>query len=367
MLESPFSRDACLARLSAHLQSQGYSRKILENYSGPVKRFLDHLESQGLTVLTVRRSDVERYVSGLRMVKKRHGRATKALRRIHRAAISMLLRLVRPSWPPECAPATAREAFQRQLINQYESWMKDIQGSAVATRRGCRAEAQRFLSAMGPRTERAALSALGASDLDAYVQGRGTDMCRSSLAGVIDRLKNFLRYLHFSGATVSDLTLMLRAPRIYEAEHIPSALGAEDVRQVLQSSRRVRSAIGRRDYAICMLLATYGLRAGEIVQLRLEDIDWRNDSLRVRHPKTRNSSQLPLLREPARALLAYLRHGRAKTTVREVFLRCLRSLPCTIPRRCDSPSPSPPAPSRGSRRRGSAKPECSFAGPSPRS
>jgi integrase/recombinase XerD len=320
MRESTLSRSACLVRLMTHLRTAGYSRKVIEGYPGPVKRFLDHLEKKGLTVLSVQGSDVEHYVNGLQMVKKRRGRATAGLRRIHHAAISMLLSLVRESWPPQSAPATEREAFHRQLIEDYESWMSDIQGHAAATRKGCRAEAQRFLSGFG---RQASLPAIGVSNLDAYVQARGTRLCRSSLAGVVDRLKSFLRYLHFSGAMPTDLSTALRAPRIYEAESIPSALGAEEVRRVLQSSRQARSPLGRRDHAICTLLATYGLRAGEIVGLRLEDIDWRNEILRVRHLKTNNCSQLPLLREPARALLAYLRHGRPKTEVRQVFLRSL--------------------------------------------
>jgi len=70
-----------------------------------------------------------------------------------------------------------------------------------------------------------------------------------------------------------------------------------------------------------MLLATYGLRAAEIVRLRLEDIDWRRDVLQVRHSKTGTYSELPLLREPGEALLRYLEKARSPSAHREVFLR----------------------------------------------
>jgi site-specific recombinase XerD len=323
MSESAFSRRVCLARLIKYLTTEGYSRDVIEGYPGPAKRFLDYLGKNGLTTLTVQSSDVDRYLKGLRMVKKRHGRATAALRRVHHAAISMLLGLVRNPWPPQPSPATDRETLQYQLIEDYESWMKDIQGNAAGTRRGCRAEAQRFIDALGRRAELKSLREIGVADLDAHVQARSAGMCRGSVAGVVDRLKNFLRYLHFSGVTPSDWGTTLRAPRIYDAEQIPSILGAQEVRQVLQGSRQARSPLGRRDHAICTLLATYGMRAGEIVGLRLEDIDWRNEILRVRHAKTNHSSELPLLREPARALLDYLRHGRPKTALREVFIRAL--------------------------------------------
>ena len=91
--------------------------------------------------------------------------------------------------------------------------------------------------------------------------------------------------------------------------------------QVLEVTREDRSPIGLRDYAILTLLATYGLRAAEIVRLRLEDLDWRREVLRVRHSKTGTYSELPLLREPGEALLGYLEKARPPSAHREVFLR----------------------------------------------
>lgn len=79
--------------------------------------------------------------------------------------------------------------------------------------------------------------------------------------------------------------------------------------------------LGLRDYAVLLLLATYGLRATEVVTLRLEDIDWRRDVIRVRHSKTGTHSELPLLREVGEAVLRYLRKGRPRNGHREVFLR----------------------------------------------
>ena len=85
--------------------------------------------------------------------------------------------------------------------------------------------------------------------------------------------------------------------------------------------KKDRSSVGLRDYAILTLLATYGLRAGEIVRLRLDDIEWRREVLRVRHSKTGTHSELPLLREPGEALLRYLERARPPSSHREVFLR----------------------------------------------
>ena len=82
-----------------------------------------------------------------------------------------------------------------------------------------------------------------------------------------------------------------------------------------------RSPMGLRDYAILQLLATYGLRSGEISRLRLEDIDWRADILHIRRSKTGDHSLLPLFEAVGEALIDYLRHGRPETDVREIFVR----------------------------------------------
>jgi integrase/recombinase XerD len=122
--------------------------------------------------------------------------------------------------------------------------------------------------------------------------------------------------------TATDLTGTVIGPRIYEHEEIPSALRAEEMRRVLEVTREALAPVGLRDYAVLTLLvATYGLRAAEIVGLRLEDIDWKRDLLRVRHAKTGTYSELPLLREPGEAMLRYLEKGRPPSAHREVFLR----------------------------------------------
>jgi integrase len=90
---------------------------------------------------------------------------------------------------------------------------------------------------------------------------------------------------------------------------------------VLQSAKKDNTPKGLRDQAILLLLATYGLRAGEVTALRLDDFDWRKDRLRVRHSKIGCESFLPLLAPVGEAILAYLRNGRPRTKARELFLR----------------------------------------------
>src|SRR4029077_11764877 len=94
---------------------------------------------------------------------------------------------------------------------------------------------------------------------------------------------SFLRYLHGSGRTALDLSSTVIGPRIYDNEQIPSALRPEEIQTIVAATRPDCSPIGRRDYAFLMLLATYGLRAGEIIALRLEEIDLMTEILHMAH------------------------------------------------------------------------------------
>lgn len=118
-----------------------------------------------------------------------------------------------------------------------------------------------------------------------------------------------------------DFAPCVTAPTLYAFESIPSALSPDQIDAVMQTSRNDQSPKGLRDYAILLLLATYGMRAGEITRLQLNDIDWRADRIFVRHTKTGSQSILPLMPAVGEALLAYLRRGRPKTDVREIFIR----------------------------------------------
>jgi len=100
---------------------------------------------------------------------------------------------------------------------------------------------------------------------------------------------------------------------------IPRAIAADQVRQLLASIDR-RTAMGRRDYAILLLLARLGLRSGEVVFLELADIDWNAGQIHLRG-KGGQRRELPLPAAVGKAIAAYLRRGRPDSSSRRVFLR----------------------------------------------
>ena len=102
---------------------------------------------------------------------------------------------------------------------------------------------------------------------------------------------------------------------LHAYESIPSALSAEQISAVLKNTRKDRSPLGYRDYAMLLLLSTYGLRDGEITRLRLEDIDWRAETLHIRHSKTGANSKLPLMTEVGEARLTICVEADPKLTL----------------------------------------------------
>jgi integrase len=116
------------------------------------------------------------------------------------------------------------------------------------------------------------------------------------------------------------LDAQIDTPRLYRLEQLPQSLPWGIVQAFLKSIDRT-TLLGLRDYTIFFLIATYGLRASEIVTLKLEDIEWRSQKIRICQKKTGATFFLPLTDEVGTVLLRYLRQARPLLPYREVFLR----------------------------------------------
>jgi site-specific recombinase XerD len=135
-------------------------------------------------------------------------------------------------------------------------------------------------------------------------------------------LRVFLRYAHRERLIAKDLSTCVEMSRVYRLSGVPRSISWDDVRRMLDAVDR-RTAAGRRDYAILVLLVTYGLRGREVAAMTLDDIDWKRERLRVPERKAGHSTGYPLSATVGTALLDYLQHGRPKTTERRIFLRVL--------------------------------------------
>ena len=101
---------------------------------------------------------------------------------------------------------------------------------------------------------------------------------------------------------------------------LPKYISASAVQRVLDQCDR-QTAVGKRNYAVLLLLARLGMRGGEVLRLNLEDIDWHNARIIIRASKGPSWTQLPLTPEVGKAIARYLRHDRPRCDCRRVFLR----------------------------------------------
>ena len=163
------------------------------------------------------------------------------------------------------------------------------------------------------------LSCLSGCDVLRFVRHQAPRLHGKRTKLMTTALRSFLRYARYCGELDVDLAGAVPVVPNWSMTTIPRAIAPDQVRQLLASIDR-RSRTGRRDYAIVLLLARLGLRAGEVASLTLDDVDWEAGQLTV-HGKTGRRNELPLSAEVGEAITAYLQDGRPHSASRFVFLR----------------------------------------------
>lgn len=163
------------------------------------------------------------------------------------------------------------------------------------------------------------LSRLRASDVVQFVQRQASRLHQKRAKLMTTALRSFLQYAHYCGDITLDLAAAVPAVANWSMTSIPRAISTDQVHQLLVSIDQ-RTAIGRRDYAILLLLARLGLRSSEVAFIELDDIDWNAGTLSVRG-KGGMRNEFPLSAEVGKAIAAYLSDGRPLSNSRRVFLR----------------------------------------------
>lgn len=219
-----------------------------------------------------------------------------------------------------------------QCVQAYEQYLREERALAQATIVNYVPFIDQFLQdrfGTGP----VKLSGLRARDVVQFVQRqvRRLHLKRAKLLTTAPR--SFFQYARYRGEIRLDLATVVPSVANWSMPSIPRGIAPDQVRQLLSQIDR-STAVGRRDYAILLLLARLGLRSGEVTYLELEDIDWKDGCLSV-HGKSGRRTQLPLPKDVGEAIVAYLQHGRPHSTSRRVFLRAKAPIrgflsPCAV-------------------------------------
>jgi len=284
-----------------------------------IRRWRAHLHDRGIdemSCLTLLRVSAFASTCAGRRGHRRIGDASQRVVRNSLHAWACALQALGIPVPPWRAARKA--AALDPVLAAYAEFRRAHRGVAAGTLQRDVDVAAAFLRHL--RSRRRSVATIRVHDVDAFVDDLLDRLARSTVADRCSSLRGFLRFLRATGRLSHDLATSVTGPRLHVAARPPRALPWAEVQRVLRSVPRRRPR-DLRDYAMLLMLASYGMGASEVARLRLDDIDWSARVMRITRPKTGVIIEVPLSSTVARALVAYLRHGRPRQTAgREVFL-----------------------------------------------
>jgi site-specific recombinase XerD len=203
-----------------------------------------------------------------------------------------------------------------RLAEEYVSYLVEEQGLAASTIELYVGTARAFLGHAG-RGRRVELGALEAGQVRAFVLRECRRRCPRSAGNRLSELRCYLRFLHVQGYTPNSLVPAVPTVAGWRQTGLPRGIEPAQVARIVASCDR-DTALGRRDLAICTVVARLGLRVGEVALLELDDVDWRAGEISVAGKGGRRD-RLPLPVDVGEALAAYLEHGRPLGGSRRLF------------------------------------------------
>ena len=221
--------------------------------------------------------------------------------------------------PAAAAPAVVEDPLER-ILADYRRYLLDERGLTELPVARYEAAARLFLtgrvSANGSGLER-----LEGADVSLFLAAECPKRSVWTARQLTTGLRSLLRYLYLTGAIPNPLVWAVPAVADLRDRSLPRGLEAAVVKRLLDSCDR-RRTVGRRDYAVLLLLSRLGLRAGEVAAITLDDIDWRAGELLIHNGKGRRDQRLPLPADVGAAIVSYLRR-RPQIKDRALFLRVI--------------------------------------------
>jgi integrase/recombinase XerD len=303
--------EAQVERFLEDLRNSGYAERTVHKKRSVARAFARWAKRKRIATDDLNDTHVRAFVT-------RSRRKRKARVRFELAAMRLFFDYLRPAAALQCHAGPEPASAAARLLLRYEDYLRRERGLAENSLRVYIPLIRDFLAAQttpagiaqdafDTLTIRSFLLTQTQNRSDGYVRLLGT------------ALRSLFRFLFLHGETSRDLSTSVPMVRRYRQAVPPVFLSPEEVESVLTATDRSVPS-GRRDYAILLLLARLGLRAGEIVSLELNDIHWRAGEIIV-HGKGRMLDQLPLLADVGEALVAYIREDRGVTSSRRIFLR----------------------------------------------
>jgi len=303
---------ASLDHFSDYLRSLGFASNTSQLYLAVARRFRSWLHHPRKRKLFIGEASVAAFV--------RRCKVKSHLRHVHHveSGLRHLLRMLRGRGELADPPAPVLSTID-VAMRDFAVYLQGTCGLAETTRRFHVYYVRQFLeSRFGSGPLR--LSHLCRADLIGFVGRFAEQWTAGAARRLASSLRMYLRYLQLHGICDRDLVASVPTIRQYRLSHLPRTMTENQLRTFLSSFVR-STPLGRRNYAMGLLMSTLGLRVGEVALLQLDDLNWREGSIRIVSPKTHRMRILPLPAHVGQAIVDYLRHGRPATTHRQVFVR----------------------------------------------
>lgn len=289
----------------------GYAQITARRHLRAAEHFVSWADRHGISVGSLTDQVLDRFSRHVRRGRcRRYGHSDRSL--LH--AARLFLKHLETAGIVRVAAVTSRVADPDLLI-AFRDWMRRLRGTCESTLENYAVHLRELLRRVGPEP-----TTLDARCLREFVLESSHTCGWAAAKKRTTALRMFVRFLIAEGKCDSGLTGAIPVIAHWRLASLPRYLPADDIERLIASCSAT-TPVGKRDRAILLLLARLGLRAGDIVQLRLGDLDWKGAWIRV-CGKGRREARLPLTQEVGQALVAYLTDSRPKTATDTVFVRC---------------------------------------------
>jgi site-specific recombinase XerD len=298
-----------IERYATRLIEEGLAREGTWRCLNVVSGLLDWIAKRRCKLADIDEHMVERYL--------RHRARRQLIQAGDRAALKRWLSVLREEGaiaPAAAPPLTPHD----RIFKAFEDYLRTERGLTPRSIVRHLPIIRRFLHEVCPAGDDD-LGKISQESVIGYIERHARDWSPKTGKAMCWSLRAFLRYLHHRGLNPRALAGCVPSIRRWKLATLPTHLPAAQVQKALDSCDRA-TAIGQRDYAILMLLAKLGLRAGEVATLTLDDIDWRAGEMLIR-AKGRQRTRMPMPPDVGAAVVAYLRDGRPTSSCRRLFLR----------------------------------------------
>ncbi len=299
----------------SELQEQGYKKSALRFQLGVVSRFGKYLALHGVSAITeIGESNFRGFISAEQRCRTGVLKAD-TISRI-KGVTRKLLRFL------QSRGAIVESKVTPQPQGPIHDFLQELDGERglhANTIHQYRFSLDQFLQHIGSNGSASDLSRVTTQDVDSFLVSAGHRWDRSSMRAICTALRGLLQHLHETGLQSRDLSLTISMPMFCALERLPCAVPWETINGLLQLPDTTTN-VGRRDRAVLQLLIAYAIRPGELVQLRLNDIDWQREQIVFSRSKPGRRLRFDLTQEVGEVILAYLREARPSTSRRNVFM-----------------------------------------------